>query len=119
MKKSNLISFADYIQKSLDENMSKHKNLVLFGEGIDREPLINIKGINNKQSAAETMIMDAYVGVGTTQFTIKQTEGFSVGDEVTIRRPSTLAWIKLLGADHFGGGVTATGWKPGERDIFF
>jgi hypothetical protein len=92
---------------------------VLVGEGIDREPLINIKGVNNKLSAAETMIMDAYVGVGSTQFTIKQTEGFSVGDEVTIRRPSTLAWIKLLGADHFGGGVTATGWKPGERDIFF
>ena len=95
------------------------KGTVLVGEGFDREPLINIKGHNDKQSAAETKVLDAYVGVGTTQFTIQQAEGFSVGDEVTIRRPSTLAWIKLLGADHFGGGVTATGWKPGERDIFF
>jgi hypothetical protein len=95
------------------------KGTLLVGEGIDREPLINIKGNYNKQSVTEIKVLDPYVGVGLTQFTLQQAEGFSVGDEVTIRRPSTLAWIKLLGADHFGGGVTATGWKPGERDIFF
>jgi len=95
------------------------KGTVLMGEAIDREPLINVKGINDKTPSAETRFVDAYVGVGTTHFTLEQTSGFVVGDEVTIRRPSTLAWIKLLGADHFGGGVTATGWKPGERDLFF
>jgi Family of unknown function (DUF6298) len=95
------------------------KETILSGESADRAPLINVKGFNDKQSAPETKIVDAYVAVGTTQITIQDSNGFAVGDEVTIRRPSTQSWIKLLGADHFGGGVTALGWKAGERDIYF
>jgi hypothetical protein len=35
MTKKNFISFDNCIQKSLDQNMTKYKNLILFGEGID------------------------------------------------------------------------------------
>jgi len=59
MKKSNLISFADYIQKSLDENMSKHKNLVLFGEGIDDPSSMfgTTKGLRKKHGISRTIEM--------------------------------------------------------------
>jgi hypothetical protein len=39
--------------------------------------------------------------------------------KIFIRRPSTKNWIAILGTDIFGGGISALGWKPGDRDIFF
>jgi hypothetical protein len=42
-----------------------------------------------------------------------------VGDQVRIRRPSTVEWIKILGCDHFGGGIMSLGWKPGQSDIYW
>lgn len=99
--------------------LAGNKGTILMGEGIDRKPLINISGLNDKRSGAEVFVKDAYLPVGASQFLVDKANGFNIGDEVTIRRPSTLGWIKDLGADHFGGGITALGWKPGERDVFF
>ncbi|RYZ30787.1 MAG: pectate lyase, partial [Chitinophagaceae bacterium] len=92
---------------------------VLIGAGKDRQTLIRIFGKADKTSGAEIKVTDAYVPVGAITLSVNDASGFKAGDPIIIHRPSTLAWIKLLGTDHFGGGVTALGWKPGERDLYF
>jgi len=64
-------------------------------------------------------ITDAYVPVNAFSFHIANSQDFKAGDMVLIQRPSTQAWINELGTDHFGGGLTALSWKPGERDIYW
>ncbi|HEY1022861.1 MAG TPA: pectate lyase, partial [Flavisolibacter sp.] len=95
------------------------RGTVLIGAGKDRETLIRISGRNDKLTSDEQKLTSAYVPVGATVLTVADATAFRPGDAIVIRRPSTLAWIKTLGTDHFGGGITATGWKPGERDLFF
>ena len=91
---------------------------VLLGTGLARQTLIRIMGENDKTSGAETKITDAYVPVNANKINVKNAS-FKVGDFITIHRPSTKNWITLLGTETFGGGVSALGWKPGERDIFW
>jgi hypothetical protein len=38
---------------------------------------------------------------------------------IIIRRPSTRNWISAIGTEIFGGGISALGWEPGDRDLFF
>src|SRR6185312_6885573 len=44
---------------------------------------------------------------------------FHPGDRVLVHRPSTAEWIQLLGTETFGGGISALGWKAGQRDIYW
>lgn len=92
---------------------------VLIGAGKDRETLIRVFGKNDKAAGPEVKVTDAYIPVNATTVTIRDAKDFKPGDAIIIHRPSTLNWIKTLGTDHFGGGITALGWKPGERDLFF
>jgi Family of unknown function (DUF6298) len=92
---------------------------VLLAEGKDRQTLITIKGTNDRKMETEGDISDLYVPVNTTILRVKAPYAFKVGDAVLVRRPSTLKWIQELGTDHFGGGITALGWKPGTRDLFW
>lgn len=94
----------------------------IVGAGAGRLALIKI--IGPKQIADDSSafaITDPYVPVNATSFHVdKKIMFMKLGSmHVVIRRPSTANWIKLLGADHFGGGITALGWKPGDRDIYF
>lgn len=91
----------------------------LLGAGTERQTLIRVFGINNKQQADEIKIADAYVPVNAMQFTVADASKLQVGQAITIRRPSTKEWIEALGTEHFGGGITSLGWKPGEQDVFF
>ncbi|UJR84784.1 glycoside hydrolase family 55 protein [Sandaracinus amylolyticus] len=50
--------------------------------------------------------------VGARTIEVEDASGFSVGDPVVLRRPSTSAWIGALGG---GGGSSA--WTPGEIDL--
>ncbi|WP_298731582.1 DUF6298 domain-containing protein [uncultured Chitinophaga sp.] len=90
---------------------------ILNGTGFDRQTLIRITGINNRSLSAPARITDTYVPVNAQTLHVDHPQQFKAGDKVIVHRPSTIAWIKLLGMDHFGGGITALGWKPGERDI--
>jgi hypothetical protein len=92
---------------------------VLIASGTDRHTFISIAGQNNKEMGQEIPIKDAYVPVNAMKITVAKPHSFKAGDLVTIHRPSIQQWIKVLGTDHFGGGVTALGWKPGDRDIFW
>jgi len=92
---------------------------VLFGAGTDRQTLIRIYGKNNKIIGASQKIMDSYVPVNALEVQVPNAGSFKKGDKIIIQRPSTAAWIKTLGTDIFGGGISTLGWKPGERDLFF
>jgi hypothetical protein len=92
---------------------------VLTGTGADRQTLIRIIGVNNRSLSAPARITNGYVPVNARSLNVDNPRQFRVGDKVLVHRPSTAAWIRLLGMDHFGGGITALGWKPGERDIYW
>jgi hypothetical protein len=87
----------------------------LIGEGTTRETLITIAGTNNKVEQKEMAIKDTYVPVNALSFHIAAS--LKVGDNISIRRPCTQKWIDTLGTAHFGGGITAIGWKPGQREL--
>jgi hypothetical protein len=90
---------------------------ILTGAGFDRQALVRIDGVNDRRLSAPVKITDAYVPVNARTIQVAAPQHFKAGDKVLVHRPSTLQWIKALGMDHFGGGITALGWKPAERDI--
>lgn len=93
----------------------------IVGAGTGRLALIKIIGKNTiSKELTGLKITDAYVPVNAMSFHVDQSINIKDhSNKIIIRRPSTANWINLLGTDHFGGGITAIGWKPGERDLFF
>jgi len=91
----------------------------LIATGKDRRTLIRIAGIDDRQYGDTLRIADDYVPVGARELSIAGNHHLKAGDKVIIMRPSTKEWIKQLGVDHFGGGITALGWKPGEQNIYW
>lgn len=91
---------------------------ILLAAGDDRRNFITIAGQNDKIVSPEVKISDAYVPVNAMQFSADG-GNFKAGDHIQIRRPSTDAWIKFLGCEHFGGGINSLDWKKGERDLFW
>lgn len=86
----------------------------LLGTGLDRATLIQLRGKDDRQRSDTVEVADAYVPVNSRSVTV--TSGtFKVGDRILIERPDGEAWIKRLGTDHFGGGNTTLGWKPGNQ----
>lgn len=92
---------------------------LLMGAGNDRQTLIRITGKNDVRKGAEIRITDEYVPVNSFQVSVVDPSAFKTGDMVFVHRPSAKEWIALLGTDHFGGGITDLGWKPGSRDIYW
>jgi hypothetical protein len=92
---------------------------ILLGAGDDRQTLIRIVGKNDKKENNKITVADNYVPVNATTLTLASVTNLKVGDDIVIQRPSTKEWIQTLGTEHFGGGITALGWKAGERDVFF
>ena len=91
---------------------------LLSGSGTDRQTLISVAGKNDKNTSRAVAVTDAYVPVNAFKLKIADAV-FKAGDMIIIRRPSTLNWIKALGTETFGGGISALGWKPGDRDILW
>jgi len=91
----------------------------ITGKGVDRDGLVRFFGKDDKKVDAEKAITQTYVPVGALSFETADPTGFSVGDRVQIKRPSTQEWITTLGTEDFGGGVSALGWKPGDVDLYF
>ena len=91
----------------------------IIGTGTDRQTLIRVVGLNNKIIGKEISIADAYVPVNANKISVQFSNNFKEGDPVIIHRPSTLKWIQTLHTETFGGGISALGWKPGERDLYF
>ena len=91
---------------------------ILVASGLDRRTLIRIFGVNDRVShkSESWEITEGYVPVGATKLHLKSVGELKVGDSIRVVRPSTQAWIDLLGANDFGGGEGG-GWKPGQYDI--
>lgn len=92
---------------------------VLFSKGKERETLIRIEGINNRKEVNSVKITDKYVPVNSARIKVADGKAFKPGEMVSVHRPSAANWIQKLDTWHFGGGITALGWKPGERDILW
>jgi hypothetical protein len=90
---------------------------VLVGTGFSRDHLITVSGRDDRKVETAQAITDAYVPVNARTVRVANAAAFKVGDRVVIRRPSTAAWIKKLGMETFGGGLSSLGWKPGQRDV--
>ena len=94
---------------------------VLVAAGTSRRALVSLGGSGERREIAgsERAITDEYVPVGALSFTVDRAIGFSVGSRVVVRRPSTKAWIALLGMDLFQGWrpENRLHWQPGSRDI--
>ena len=91
----------------------------IIGAGTDRQTLIRITGKNDRQDSPEIKITNAYVPVNAAECNVEDATSLKVGSNVMIRRPATANWIAELGTEHFGGGITALGWKAGEQDLYF
>jgi len=92
---------------------------VLLATGHDRRTLIRLAGVNDRTVDPEINIADAYVPVNARHLHLAGGAHFKQGDHVLIHRPSTAAWIHALGMETFGGGISALGWKAGQRDVFW
>lgn len=90
---------------------------IILGGGKDRSTLIRINGVNNQVPGTAVPVSDAYVPVNARTFSVASTNGLSVGSEIIVTRPCTQEWINTLGTVTFGGGLSALGWKPGQRVI--
>ncbi|MBC7947382.1 MAG: pectate lyase [Chitinophagaceae bacterium] len=99
------------------------KNTTITGTGLGRHTLIEIAGKNSTPvDATVYQITDTYVPVNGTSFYVDaKFSGVKQGDykRIIIRRPSSKEWIAELGTGIFGGGISALGWKPGDRDLYF
>ncbi len=92
---------------------------ILRATGHDRRTLIRIIGKNDRITDAPMDIADAYVPVNSLHLRLAGGNPFHPGDRILVHRPSTEAWISLLGMETFGGGISALGWKPGQRDVYW
>jgi hypothetical protein len=92
---------------------------LLMAAGLDRQTLITIAGKHDQVIETEIKIKDIYVPVNANKLRVVTPNSFKVGDQVIVHRPSTLEWIEKLGTEHFGGGITTLGWKPGGRDLYW
>lgn len=95
------------------------KGTKLIAAGKDRRTLIRILGGDDKVIKEAIPIKDIYVPVNSMTVTLDRNHGLRTGDKILIQRPSTQEWIGKLGTEHFGGGITALGWKAGEHDIYW
>lgn len=90
---------------------------IVYGDGKDRSTLIQVRGRMDKAMNQPVAITDEYVPVNANTIHVANAGIFKAGDKVQVTRPATKEWIDVLGTDHFGGGITSLGWKPGQREL--
>lgn len=90
---------------------------VLLGRGKTREPLIRIKGTDNRKYGDTLPVTDAYVPVNAVELNVAGGHKLKTGDRIVIRRQPTSRWIKALNMEEFGGETGWIGWKPESFDI--
>jgi len=101
----------------------KHEAITIGG-GRAAAAMTNVDevGVDMAPSAAETTdaktsITDDYVPEGATTFTVADATGFAVGDTISIRRPTTSAWIHFMGMDTLARGGREA-WLRVGRDEY-
>jgi len=95
------------------------KGTQIIATGKDRRTLIRVLGKNDKQFIDTIPVKDLYTPVNSLTLNLSDNHKLKTGDKIFIHRPATKEWIDKLETAHFGGGITALGWKPGEQDIYW
>ncbi|MGA1982997.1 MAG: DUF6298 domain-containing protein [Acidobacteriaceae bacterium] len=92
----------------------------IVANGISRRTLIEAGGEADPSVGPPHSITDD-APVGAKSFKLAGTAGFSVGQQVLIRRPSTAAWIKSLGMTGLPGTFANArlDWAPGSHDLLW
>jgi hypothetical protein len=94
---------------------------VLVAAGTSRRPLILVAGRGERQEVTGSRIplAGAYVPAGARAFDVERASMLQEGDRIIVRRPSTSAWISLLGMNTFPGWrpETRLHWQAGSRDV--
>lgn len=94
-----------------------HGRTVLLKTGNQRGAVIYIEGVDNRQIVHSENIHALYTPAGSMNLSLEGTNAFQTGDRLLITRTATKEWIARMQCDHFGGGITALGWKPGEMNL--
>ena len=63
----------------------------------------------------QTTITDVYIPAGTNTFSVADSKGFAVGDLITIKRPTTAAWIKFMQMDNLNRDGRPQTWIGSTR----
>lgn len=90
------------------------KGTILLGAGKDRTTLITIGGKNNPDFDSTGFFVEDFTPVNAMRLTLPA-HSLREGDSILIMASFEKAWLDSLGTSHFGGGITALGWKPGQR----
>jgi hypothetical protein len=88
----------------------------LEATGTDQRNLILVTGSGSRSTVSGTThnLIDNYVPVGATSFTVDSTANLHVGDTVIVHRPSPANWIHDIGMD-----TLANPWQPGSKNLDF
>jgi len=114
LDKSIFISKSGVVLRGTDKNQT-----ILLKRGADRGAVVYIEGENDMAVTDTLSITSLYIPVNARTMVVTPNSKVRKGDRVMIYRPSTTQWIEGLGCDHFGGGITALGWKAGDIDIYW
>jgi hypothetical protein len=89
---------------------------VLEATGTSQRQLIVVTGSGSRSTVSGTThnLIDNYVPVGATSFTVDSTANLHVGDSVIIHRPSPANWIHDIGMDRL-----TNPWQPNSKNLDF
>lgn len=93
----------------------------LIASGTGKRSLIAIKGKGEIEEVEGTRrkIMDEYVPVGATSFTLESTKGLKVGDKIILFRPGTSEWIADLKMDQIEERHNTKQWQKEDYNLEF
>lgn len=90
---------------------------ILVKQGVDRGSAIYIEGEKDVHVLDSMKLVSPYIPVNVRTLDIDDASSLKPGDKIMIVRNSTDKWIKSLGCDIFGSGISALGWKNGDVNI--
>ena len=101
----------------LDKVSEENKGASLERQGFGRRSaLVNISGESgiSIQDDTKQAITDAYVPVGSQNFSVQSAKGFTTGDKIIVRRVGNEDFIKEIGLDEESAGRNR--WRPFNTD---
>ena len=84
-----------------------------------KDELIRVFGYNNAKTGDTLRVSAQYVPVNATVIPLERTSSLKVGDKIRVIRPSTAAWLSVLGTDKLGNEqeYNFSKWTPGRHDM--
>ncbi len=98
---------------------SGQASTTILATGHDRRTLIQIGGASDPELAGPIAITGDTTTAGSLELTLASAAGFSIGDHVVVRRPSTREWISAIGMSGLPGTFAnqRLDWQPGSHDL--